>query len=202
MSIVERDLKVYNLIIHMETAKNMFEDIKKLYGEEYTNSIPIDKNILKYFNNNKFKNETKNNEPRVYGKSNVYQGKKWLDEEYIIVENMINENKNISNISDYLGRSERSIESILLKLGLVKATLDDKNKVSYVKNPDKSYSWTLYHLKKLYVIYNGMEEICFENILKKLQPDNGICQGIWENGKQIVITEADIEIELKIMGLI
>ena len=49
----EKDTRVLNLLLILQQSKTMYEEIKQLYGEEYSNSIPIDKNILKYFNDNK-----------------------------------------------------------------------------------------------------------------------------------------------------
>jgi len=200
----EKDTRVFNLILILQQSKTMYEEIKQLYGEEYINSIPIDKNILKYFNGSKPKSKLKSKEePRLYDKNHSYKGKKWLDKEYDIVKNMLHENNTILEISEYMGRSEWSIECVLLKFGFITATISNDNNVYYAKNEHNSVCWAIYQLKKLLLIYDELDnEICLKDILSKMQPEIGISQKIWENGEKRIITEKDIENKLSELKLI
>ena len=199
MSILEKDTEVSKLLELLEQSSVIFNNLKNTYGEEYTKTLPLDKHILKYLNNTKkLKNEERN-----YGIQNSYQGLKWLQNEYIICEDMYNNDNSIGDIAIYLGRTEHAIEGVLLKLGLINSIFKD-NKCYYIKNIDNKVCWQLYHLKKLIKIYETSEEILIEKILQQMQPEKNIlwkCKGIFENGKARIMTEEDIENKLKELDL-
>jgi len=111
---------------------------------------------------------------------------------------MLHENNTIFEISEYMGRSEGSIECVLLKFGLITATISNDNNVYYAKNEHNSVCWAIYQLKKLLLIYDELDnEICLKDILSKMQS-----QKILENGENRIITEKDIENKLSELKLI
>ena len=114
-------IELVNMINKLKTKYN---EITNNYSEEDVDNINtvLDKNLAKFLG---IKKNKKENIIRKYNEGITYYRKKWLEEEYCIVKKLFAEDdENIEYISKYLGRTEYSIECVLLKLNLVTTDID------------------------------------------------------------------------------
>ena len=139
------DSKLYNLLDKLDESKKLFIQLQTQYGDDFISNF--DKNLATFFCGKNPKNIQKT---RIYGEQHKYHSQTWLEEEYTIAKQMIKDGKTIPQISEYLGRTEYSIECVLLKFNLITATVNyDVNTTYYIKCDGDTKSLTLYQLKKI-----------------------------------------------------
>lgn len=181
-----RNLEVLALINKLSECSEMFTTLKDKYGNEFCATLPLDKNILRYFNVQK--KEKKKDKEKTYGEGSNNHGTRWTETDKSILHEMFNQDKTVHEIGKYLGRTDYSIECVLISEELIDAVMDD-NDVYYVKRTGKK-SWTLYEVRKLIELFE--DDISPEDIAKKLS-------GFRKNNK---LTEDDILEKLEQLGLI
>lgn len=120
------DELVSHLLHVISACKRIYEKIVKEYGQDFANDLPLDKNLLKFLKNDC---RTVKFQPLVNN-----AGKKWSEQQYDIVRQMIFENNTVEQIAKYMGRTEYSIECVLVKLGLVKLKMAEKGCFYYEKS--------------------------------------------------------------------
>lgn len=200
---IARDLEGFELVNKLTECNEIFTNLKHKYGEEFCNNLPLDKKILSYFNKKqpKEKNTTvekTNNKKRdkTYGKDSNNHGLPWGNKDKLILHDMFEQDKTVEELAEYLGRTDYSIECMLLHEGMTDATMDaDSNDIYYVKTTDKTKkSWSIKEFKKLLEYYN--DDTTTEIIAEKLT----LCSNL--RSKNNKLTEDDVIDKLEQLGLV
>ena len=195
---ITRDLEGFELVNKLTECNEIFTKLKHKYGEEFCNNLPLDKKILSYFNRKQPKEKKTDNKKRekTYGKDSNNHGLPWGNKDKLILHDMFDQDKTVEEIAEYLGRTDYSIECMLLHEGMTDATLDTKtNDIYYIKVSDKTKkAWSIKEVKKLLEYYN--EDVSTEVIAEKLTLSSNL------RSKNNKLTEDDVIDKLEQLGLV
>ena len=161
-------------------------NIEQEYGEDFYESIPLRKGILRQLVKTK-------KEDREYGRGITYAGKKWTENERQILERMIGQDSTVEEIAVFLGRSSYAIECALFGAGLIDATYDGE-RVFYTKkvNPLRP-AWSLAQIDSLLKLFD--QDVHESEIPNRLL--SGRRRGVSKS-----LTEQDVVDKLESLGLV
>ena len=199
---ITRDLEGFELVNKLTECNEIFTKLKHKYGEEFCNNLPLDKKILSYFNKKQSKEkqpkEKTDNKKRekTYGKDSNNHGLPWGNKDKSILHDMFDQDKTVEEIAEYLGRTDYSIECMLLHEGMTDATMDaGSNNIYYIKTSDKTKkSWSIREVKRLLEYYN--DDVSTEVIAEKLTLSSNL------RSKNNKLTEDDVIDKLEQLGLV
>ena len=208
---IARDLEGFELVNKLTECNELFTKLKHKYGEEFCNNLPLDKKILSYFNKKQPKEkQPKEKQPtekqpkektdkkreKTYGKDSNNHGLPWGNKDKSILHDMFDQDKTVEEIAEYLGRTDYSIECMLLHEGMTDATIDAGSKdIYYVKTSDKTKkSWSIKEVKRLLEYYN--DDVSTEVIAEKLTLSSNL------RSKNNKLTEDDVIDKLEQLGLV
>ena len=194
---IARDLEGFELVNKLTECNELFTKLKHKYGEEFCNNLPLDKKILSYFNKKQPKEKTdKKKREKTYGKDSNNHGLPWGNKDKSILHDMFDQDKTVEEIAEYLGRTDYSIECMLLHEGMTDATIDAGSKdIYYVKTSDKTKkSWSIKEVKRLLEYYN--DDVSTEVIAEKLTLSSNL------RSKNNKLTEDDVIDKLEQLGLV
>jgi hypothetical protein len=154
-----KNIELTELLNKLCECNEIFTTLKNKYGDEFCKTLPLDKDILKYLNNTK---KGKKQTEKTYGNGSNNHGTRWTNNEKTILEEMLNQNKSVREIGEYLGRTDYSIECKLISEEMIDAIITD-GITYYVKRTGKK-SWTIQEVKKLIKLFE--EDVPIEDITK------------------------------------
>jgi len=204
---ISRDLEGFELVNKLTECNELFTKLKHKYGEEFCNNLPLDKKILSYFNRKHPKEKktgvektgvekTDKKREKTYGKDSNNHGLPWGNKDKLILHDMFEQDKTVEEIAEYLGRTDYSIECMLLHEGMTDATMDaNSNDIYYIKTSDKTKkSWSIREVKRLLEYYNN--DVSTEVIAEKLTLSSNL------RSKNNKLTEDDVIDKLEQLGLV
>lgn len=198
---IARDLEGFELVNKLTECKELFAKLKHKHGDEFCSNLPLDKKILIYLNNTQVKKQPKEKKEKViiektYGKDSDNRGMSWDDKDKSILHDMFDQDKTVEDIAEYLGRTDYSIECILINEGMTDATMDaDTNNFYYIKKSDKTKkSWSIREIKNLLEYYDN--DVSTEEIAVKISFSSNL------RTKNNKLTEDDVIDKLEQLGLV
>lgn len=181
---------VSNLLITLEECKQKYQELEKkvcpVFMDILTDSL--DENIKKYLTGRK--NSKMSTQNRYYDDNSNNRGKKWLDNEVIILKDMLLlQKKSIPDIAKYLGRSILAIEMKACKENLINYIIENDDvcctlnenyeNINFIPPPNW---WNLHKARRLYNLLKNTDTISLDSLSTKYMIPSEYLRDLLENG--------------------